>query len=81
MVLPVYIIVPCLPGSERVPVLVSTGFPRPLIGKESACQCREHVQVPVLGGSPEKEMETHSGMLAWRATIYGVTKNQALVSD
>ena len=58
--------------------------------KESACQCRRHNEswVRSLGGEDplEKEMATHSNILAWRIlwaeepgrlhTVHGVTKSQ-----
>ena len=37
-----------------------------LDGKESACNAGEPGSIPVLGRSPEKEMATHSSILAWR---------------
>jgi len=43
--------------------------PKWLSGKESICQCRRHRDVgsiPGLGRSLEKEMETHSSILAWK---------------
>ena len=43
--------------------------PRWLSGKQSACQCRrwrDVSSVPGLGRSLEKEMETHSSILAWK---------------
>ena len=36
-----------------------------LNGKESACQCRSHEFDPGSGRFLEKEMETHSSILAW----------------
>ena len=34
--------------------------------KESACNVGDQGSVPGLGRSPEKGMETHSSILAWR---------------
>ena len=43
------------------------GFPGGSDGKESACQCRRHGFDPWVGKLPlEKEMATHSSILAWR---------------
>ena len=72
---------PHLPDSEKVPVLVSAGFPGDSLEKNLPANAGNMGSVPWLGGSLEKEMETHSSMLAWRATVYGATENQALVSD
>ena len=36
-----------------------------LNGKESTCQCRRPGSIPGSGRSPEKEMTTHSSILAW----------------
>ena len=46
-----------------------TETPRWLDGKESACQCRTFGFNPWVGKIPlEKEMATHSSILAWRIT-------------
>ena len=46
------------------------GFPTGANGKEPACQCRRHKETRVQslgqGNSLEKEMATHSIILAWR---------------
>ena len=43
------------------------GLPRWLSGQESACQCRGDMGlIPGLGKSLEKEMATHSSILAWK---------------
>ena len=51
-------------------VLRALGLPRWLSGKESACLCRRHKRCgfnPWVGKIPlEKEMTTHSSILAWR---------------
>ena len=36
-------------------------------GKQSACNIEDVALIPRLGRSPEKEMTTHSSVLAWRA--------------
>ena len=56
-------------------------FPGDSLVKNLPANAANMRSVPGLGGSLEKEMETHSSTLAWRATVHGVTKNQALVSD
>ena len=52
-------------------VLITVGslgvLPLWLRDKESACQCRRHGFNPWVRKDPlEKEMATHSGILAWR---------------
>ena len=44
------------------------GFPGGASGKEPACQCRRRKRVLSLGWEDplEKEMATHSSILAWR---------------
>ena len=46
------------------------GFPAGSDGKESACNAENPGSIPGLGRSPgsplEKEMTTHSNILAWR---------------
>ena len=42
------------------------GFPGGSVRKESACSTRDLHAIPGLGRSPEKEMATHSSILAWR---------------
>ena len=49
--------------------MLPQGFPGGLSGKESACLCRrQEVQVQSLSQEdpPEKEMVSHSGILAWK---------------
>ena len=41
-------------------------FPRGSDDKESACNAGDLGSIPGLGSSPEKEMATHSSILAWR---------------
>ena len=41
------------------------GLPLGLSGRESACQCRRCKLHPWMGISVEKEMATHSSILAW----------------
>ena len=43
----------------------SLGFPGGS-DKESACSAGDPGSIPGLGRSPEKEMATHSNILAWR---------------
>ena len=54
-------------GAFFKPRYLMQEFPWRLSGKASACQCRE-TQVPSLGREDplEKEMATHSSILAWR---------------
>ena len=42
------------------------GFPCSSVGKESACSARDPGLIPGLGRSLEKEMATHSSILAWK---------------
>ena len=42
------------------------GSPHSSIGEESACNAGDPSSIPGLGRSPEKEMATHSSILAWR---------------
>ena len=42
------------------------GFPHSSVGKESACSAGDPGLIPGLGRSLEKEMATHSTILAWR---------------
>ena len=42
------------------------GFPCSSAGKESACNAGDLGSIPGLGRSLEKEMATHSSILAWR---------------
>ena len=42
------------------------GFPGGSVGKESPCNAGDPGLIPGLGRSPEKEMATHSSILAWR---------------
>ena len=41
------------------------GLPRWLSGKESACSAGDTDSIPESGRSLEKEMATHSSILAW----------------
>ena len=47
-------------------VPIPLGFPHSSVGKESACSAGELGLIPGSGRSPEKEMATHSSVLAWR---------------
>ena len=42
------------------------GFPHSSVGKESACNAGDPGLIPGLVDSLEKEMATHSSILAWR---------------
>ena len=42
------------------------GFPCSSVGKESACSAGDLDSIPGLGRSLEKEMATHSSILAWK---------------
>ena len=42
------------------------GFPSGSVGKESACNVGDLGWIPGLARSPEKEMATHSSILAWK---------------
>ena len=42
------------------------GFPGSSVGKESACNAGDQGLIPGSGRSLEKEMVTHSSILAWR---------------
>ena len=41
-------------------------FPHSSVGKSTACNAGDPGSIPGLGGSLEKEMATHSSILAWR---------------
>ena len=47
-------------------VVVQEGFPGDSAGKEPTCNVRDLGSIPGLGRSLEKEMATHSSVLAWR---------------
>ena len=63
------------------------GFPGNSNGKVSACNEGDPGSIPRLGKSLEKEMATHSSILAWKIpwmeepgglhTVHGVTKSRA----
>ena len=66
------------------------GFPGSSDGKEFASDVRDLGSIPESGRSPEKEMATHPGILAWRlsmdrgacwATGHGVAKSQTRLRD
>ena len=42
------------------------GFPDGSAGKESSCNAGDMGSIPGLGDSLEKEMATHSSILAWK---------------
>ena len=45
--------------------MMYNGLPWWLSGKESTCQCRRHRFDPALEDPLEKEMATHSSIVAW----------------
>ena len=49
-----------------MPLCSYWGFPSGLDGKASACNAGDLGSIPGLGRSLEKEMATHSSILAWR---------------
>ena len=46
--------------------VILLGFPCSLVGKDCACSARDPGSIPGSGRSREKEMATHSSILAWR---------------
>ena len=60
------------------------GFPGGSDSKESACKAGEPGSIPGSGRFPEKEMATHSSILAWEipwteepgGIVHGVTKSR-----
>ena len=68
------------------------GFPGGTSGKESICQCSGHKRHGLIPQEDplEKEMATHSSVLAWRnsmdrgawcAVVHGIAKSQTPLSD
>ena len=53
-------------GFLRDCILVFKGFPGGAEVKASACNVGDLGSIPGSGRSPEKEMATHSSILAWR---------------
>ena len=59
------------------------------VSKESACNAGDPGSIPESGRSPEKEMATHSSILAWKIlwaeepgrTVHEVAKSQTRLSD
>ena len=47
-------------------VWLPQGFPGDSVGKESVCNTGDPSSIPGWEDPPEKEMETHSSILAWR---------------
>ena len=75
---------------KRRHLLYSKGFPSGLDGKEPACNEGDLGLIPASEDPLEKEMATHSSILAWRipmdrgarwATFHGVSKSQAPLND
>ena len=65
--------------------MILNSFPGGSDGKGSACNAGDLGLIPGLGRSLEKEMETHSSILAWRipmdrgaymAAVHGGAKSQ-----
>ena len=56
----------CGPGSVPGQGRFLLGFPHSSVGKESTCNAGDPGSFPGLGRSLEKEMATHSSILAWR---------------
>ena len=52
------------------------GFPGSSDGKESACSAGDSGSVPGLGRFLDKEIATHSSILAWRVTVHGVVHKE-----
>ena len=48
-----------------MPANLPKGFPGGSDGKESTCECRNAGRIHGLGRTLEKEMATHSSILAW----------------
>ena len=55
-------------------------LPRWRSGKEFT-KAREMGSIPGWGRSPGEEMATHSSILAWWATVHGLTKSQTWLSN
>ena len=51
-------------GQASIPVFL--GFPGGSVGKESTCYAGDPGSIPELENPLQKEMATHSGILAWR---------------
>ena len=49
-------------------IAATENFPHSSVSKESACNAGDLGLIPRLERSPEKEMATHSSVLAWRIT-------------
>ena len=76
-------------GYPRVSLQLA-GFPHSSVSKECACNAGDLASVPCWEDPLEKEMATHSGVLAWRipmdrgawwAPVHGVAKSQTQLSD
>ena len=53
-------------SSRKEGVAVGGGFPHSSVGKESACNAGDHVQLLGWEDPLEKDMATHSSILAWK---------------
>ena len=59
-----------LDDQDKTPVCQSLGiFPHSSVGKESVCKAGDWGSIPGSGRSLEKEMATHSSILAWRIPL------------
>ena len=72
-------------SSRKEGVAVGGGFPHSSVGKESACNAGDHVQLLGWEDPLVEGMATHPSILAWRihmdkgawwATVHGVAKSQ-----
>ena len=72
-------------------VLIGMGFPGVAVGKNPPAYVGDAGSIPVPEYPPEKEMATHSSILAWRfpwteepgrlQSIYGLAKSQIQLSN
>ena len=56
-------------------------FPGGSGGKEAACNAEDPDSISVGEDHLEKEMATHSSILAWRIPVHGIIKSQTWLSD
>ena len=62
-------------------VYAHVGFPGGPGVKNPPAKQETWIQSPGQEDPLEKEMVTHSSILAWQATVHGVTKSQTQLSD
>ena len=60
------ILIPACASSSPAFLIMYSGFPGGSESKESACNAGDLGSIPGLGRSLEKEMATHSSILAWK---------------